>query len=73
MYVPDSNPYTIDLSEATGEFGVYWYNPLKGGELQPGSVKRISGGSIQNLGIPEMERKELKNQDWVVLLKRSKT
>lgn len=62
--LPDSKSYTIDLSEAEGEHTVHWYDPLKGGGLQQGSIKTVQGGSIQKLGFPPKADK----QDWVALL-----
>ncbi|WP_422081863.1 DUF5060 domain-containing protein [Ulvibacterium sp.] len=65
-YLPDSNPYTIDLSGVEGEYTLHWYDPLKGRELQQGSIKTIQGGAIQELGLPPREDK----QDWIVLLRK---
>lgn len=56
---------TIDLEGETGKFTVQWYDPLKGGELQQGSVQEITGGTIQGLGLPP----SLEKQDWVVLVR----
>ncbi len=64
VYLPDSKQYAIDLSEAEGEYTLHWYDPLKGGELQQGSIKTIQGGAVQELGFPPNEDK----QDWVALL-----
>ncbi|WP_282159623.1 DUF5060 domain-containing protein [Ulvibacterium marinum] len=64
VYLPDSKQYTIDLTEAGGDYSLHWYDPLKGGELQQGSIKTVQGGSVQELGFPP----EADKQDWVALL-----
>ena len=69
IYLSDAKQYSIDLTETVGEFNVEWYNPLKGGELQQGSIKTITAGSVQDLGSPPSKTTEFENQDWVVLLK----
>lgn len=64
--LPDPKQYTIDLSETEGEYTLHWYDPLKGGELQQGSIKTIQGGGgVQELGFPPSEAV----QDWVALLR----
>ncbi len=65
VYLPDSKEYRIDLSSVQGEFTVQWFDPLQGGELQTGSVKKIQGGAKATLGLPPGSEK----QDWVVLVK----
>ncbi|SDM53866.1 DUF5060 domain-containing protein [Kriegella aquimaris] len=67
VYLPDSAAYTIDLAEANGEFELLWFNPLKGGELQKGTIEVLNGGSTQSLGNPPTVEA---NQDWVALLKK---
>lgn len=54
----------LNLSGTENTFQVQWYDPLKGGELQLGSVKTIKGGGDISLGEPPSA-----NQDWVALLK----
>ena len=67
VYMPDIGKYTIDLTEANGEFALLWFDPLQGGELQEGSITALNGGSVQDLGNPpKMEA----DQDWVALLKK---
>ena len=66
LYLPNSTSQTIDLKHTKENYSVSWYDPLKGGELQQGSMKTLSGGAIQSLGNPPSDAKPL--QDWVVLL-----
>lgn len=66
IYLPEKGTYTIDLRDNNQSYSVYWYDPLKGGELQIGSLKNIKGGAIQNLGNPPAGFTE----DAVILLKK---
>lgn len=66
VYLPEGGSTQLDLSAASGEFTVKWYNPRSGGELQAGSVERVSGGAKVNLGQPPTDS----TQDWAVLLRR---
>ena len=70
VYLPKKGQYTIDLSEAKGNFEIYWYNPLKGGELQTGSVKKIAAGGIRAIAIPNELANTTSNTDWVMLIKK---
>lgn len=70
VYLPDSKKYKIDLSAAKGEFTLHWFDPLSGGELRKGSVTKITGGGIQELGLPPKQKAVSNNQDWVVLIKK---
>jgi len=69
VYLPDSKKYKIDLRAAKGEFTLQWFDPLSGGELLEGSVSTITGGRIQELGLPPSQKTISRNQDWVVLIK----
>ncbi|MEM9141882.1 MAG: DUF5060 domain-containing protein [Bacteroidota bacterium] len=65
VYLPDSAEYTLDLSEAQGNFQVHWYDPLEGGVLQEGSADTLKGGAKVSLGTAPK-----KGQDWIVLVRR---
>lgn len=69
IYLPDADAYSIDLSEAEGDFSLAWYDPLSGGKLQQGSVTTLLGGQIQSLGLPPKSKRTAPNQDWVALLR----
>ncbi len=71
VYLPSSGRYSIDLSKATGDFVVSWYDPVKGGELLQGDVVTIQGGGKRNLGAAPQVEREAKNNDWVLLIKKS--
>ncbi len=68
LYIPKHKGITLDLTKAQGTFDIEWYNPLKGGELQTGSIESLTGGSIQYLGTPP----QIKNSsfDWVCLVQK---
>jgi hypothetical protein len=65
-YIPNYSQATIDMSKASGDFDLFWYDPLQGGALQTGSLTQIPGGSKQDLGSPPSK---IKN-DWVVLIRK---
>ncbi|PHN08620.1 DUF5060 domain-containing protein [Flavilitoribacter nigricans] len=56
----------LDLSEATGNFKVQWFNPRTGDELQTGSLTSVAGGESVELGDPP----GTDGQDWVILLRK---
>lgn len=66
VYLPKKGGAKIDLSAAQGNFSIQWYDPLKGGGLQYGSLKTVKGGSGQSLGTSPNNAE----QDWVVLIKK---
>ena len=67
IYLPENGDYTIDLSDAEGEFDLNWYDPLKGGPLQKGTIEGFSGGTVQGLGAAPATESP---QDWIVLIRR---
>lgn len=68
VYIPDSKGYTIDLTEARGEFDLKWYDPLSGGNLQEGTIKSLLGGELRDLGLPPTGKNRFGVQDWVALI-----
>ncbi len=62
-YVPTSS---LDLSNAKGTYTVQWYNPRTGGAVQTGSVKKVNGGSVVQLGNPPADTGE----DWLVVVRK---
>ena len=70
IYLPDSNNYKVDLSDAQGDFSVRWLDPLAGGMLQKGTVLSVKGGGETAIGMPPPKAELVKNQDWVVLIKK---
>lgn len=66
VYLKNGGESIFDLGNGTVEYDVSWYNPRKGGELQKGKIKSISGSGKQSLGLPPVKKE--RNQDWVILL-----
>ncbi len=66
VYLPKGGKTDLDLSAATGGFIVKWFNPRRGGALQDGSVKSVSGGGKAALGNPPADASE----DWMVVIRK---
>ncbi len=66
VYLPSSGPVQLDLSHATGDFSVQWFNPRTGGELSDGSIQSVSGGEPVDLGSPP----DVDGEDWVILIRK---
>ena len=58
--------FSLDLRSVSGTFEVKWFDPRNGGHLKEGTVKRVDGGSVANLG----SAPESVHQDWVCLVRR---
>ncbi|MBX2843839.1 MAG: DUF5060 domain-containing protein [Flammeovirgaceae bacterium] len=71
IYLPKEGEYSIDLSEASGKFDVYWFNPINGGDIHADALTKIEGGNTVQLGNPPEIDHEGEKQDWVVLVKKS--
>lgn len=65
VYIPESKAISLDLSEATGNFKVSWFNPRSGGDFTQGSVATIAGGTVVDLGNPPEV-----GGDWVIWVKK---
>ncbi|MEM7380917.1 MAG: DUF5060 domain-containing protein, partial [Bacteroidota bacterium] len=66
VYLNSVPSASLDLSKATGNFEVLWFNPKKGGELVKSKVKKVEGGSVVDLG-KSPDKKQL---DWAVLIRK---
>jgi hypothetical protein len=65
LYVPaGGDSLTLDMPPAGKRFSIRWYDPLRGGGLQPGSVRGFSGSGRQRLGLPPSA-----DHDWVALVR----
>lgn len=64
VYLKTGATATLDLSKATGNFIVKWYNPRTGGSLQNGSITTLKGGSKVSIGNPPSET----TKDWVAYI-----
>ena len=66
IYLPEGGISELDLTAATGEFEVKWYDPRFGGALQDGSVRTVRGGALRSLGQAPREP----DKDWTILVRR---
>jgi hypothetical protein len=56
----------LDLSKATGQFMVRWFDPRAGGELRRGNVSAVRGGAAVALGMPP----DNPGEDWLAVVRR---
>lgn len=66
VYLTSGGSVKLDLSDATGDFAVHWFNPRTGGDLQTGSVTTLSGGQTTSIGTAPSDP----NEDWLVVIRR---
>ena len=66
VYLTKGLPQKINLTNVNGDFAVRWYNPRKGGKMKTGTIEKVMGGRITDIGLPISDF----NKDWIVLLKR---
>lgn len=62
-YAPNT---TLDLKGESGDFTIEWFNPVTGGKLKKGRVKRVKGGQVVSLGNAPSKV----DQDWVVIVRK---
>ena len=67
VYLPSGNTTTLDLSNASGQFTVEWFDPRNGGALKKGSVTTVKGGAPAPLGVPP----DSPNEDWLAVVRRN--
>jgi hypothetical protein len=66
IYLPTGGTSQLDLSGASGQFHVAWFNPRTGGALSTGSVKTVEGSGNVSLGKPPRDEEE----DWLIVVRR---
>ncbi len=64
IYLPKGGGLQLDLSAASGEFSLAWYNPRDGGALQIGP--RLTGGAPVKFDAPN-------NEDWLAVVRAGPT
>ncbi len=64
VYLTSGGTSVLDLSGATGDFSVKWFNPRAGGSLLDGSVKQVTAGGRVELGQPPADVTE----DWLIIV-----
>jgi hypothetical protein len=67
VYLPSGGTTSLDLSGASGQFTVEWFDPRNGGSLKKGSVTTIKGGAAGALGMPP----DNPGEDWLAVVRRS--
>jgi len=67
VYLPSGDTASLDLSMATGQFGVSWFDPRNGGPLKRGSISTVKGGASAALGEPPDNPAE----DWLVVVRKN--
>lgn len=65
VYLPEGGTAALDLSEATGNFTVNWFNPREGGDLIQGTITSVKGGGKVALGEAPADADE----DWLVVVR----
>jgi uncharacterized protein DUF5060/collagenase-like protein with putative collagen-binding domain len=66
VYLPSGGSADLDLTGATGQFNVSWFDPRNGGALKRGSVASVAGGKKVSLGAAPASPEE----DWLVVVRR---
>lgn len=64
VYLPDGGNTSLDLSGASGNFSVRWFNPRTGGPLVKGSIASVRGGGNADLGVPPG------SDDWLAVVRK---
>lgn len=67
VYLPTGNTTDLDLSSASGQFTVSWFDPRNGGPLRKGRTAVVKGGASVSLGAPPGSAGE----DWLIVVRRS--
>ena len=57
----------LELGDSGDDYGVHWFDPRNGGELQTGSIELVKATGTVALGLGP----DKLDMDWVVLLKRN--
>lgn len=66
IYLPTSKPFTLDLNDLEGAYGIQWFNPRTGGGLSKGTVESVAAGQNVDLGNPP----EAVGMDWVIVVRK---
>lgn len=66
VYLREGGSADLNFANVEGLFDIRWYDPIKGGSLQIGSISEVEASPATPLGTPPYAEK----QDWAVLLRR---
>ena len=64
IYREKGDDINLDLSNQPGDYFVKWYDPCKGGDLQDGSLKKVTGGGNVSLGQAPRD----KSKSWAIVV-----
>lgn len=67
VYLPAGGETPLDLGPARAFYSVQWFNPRRGGPLEPGRTAQVAGPGRVILGPPPADAAE----DWVLLVRRT--
>ena len=67
VYLPEGGEAALDLTHASGEFSVHWFNPRAGGELRTGAIKRVTAGAPVKFSAPDSKPGE----DWLAVIRKN--
>lgn len=67
IYLDGYEDLQLDLSDAVGDYDVFWYDPRNGGSLQQGTVSTVSAGENVYLGLPPRDS----HRSWSVVVTRT--
>ena len=68
VYLPAGGSADLDLTHATGQFNVSWFDPRNGGDLKRGSLTSVTGGRTVALGMPP----DNPTEDWLAVVRRAR-
>jgi hypothetical protein len=66
VYLPSGGSADLDLTGATGQLSVNWFDPRNGGALKRGSVASVKAGGKVALGAAPGSPEE----DWLIVVRR---
>ncbi|MDF7826633.1 DUF5060 domain-containing protein [Pontiellaceae bacterium B12227] len=67
IFLANGGSTTLDLTDATGTFEVWWFDSRNGGTLQRGTVTQVNGGGSPSVGNAPGNT----GSDWAVLICRA--
>jgi hypothetical protein len=66
VYLPAGGTTSLDLSQASGQFTLRWFDPRHGGPLKSNRVASVAAGGTVALGEPP----DSVTEDWAVVVRR---
>jgi hypothetical protein len=67
VYLPAGGTIELDLTRASGQYTVRWFDTRNGGGLKTGSVGAVKGGARAALGQPP----DNPGEDWLVVVRKN--